>query len=118
MSKRKKILQDLVEFRKQPSEMRTALATFEWDFDEELIQMERQHIVVALQRYISGEISSEDIEDWANLIECRDDVNYAEVAEVLHILATPAITHKLTPSVAASLADKLRTPNTPLEPPC
>lgn len=116
MINRKKILQDLVEFRKPPSEMYAVLSIFEWDSDEELIQMERRHIAVVLQKYISGEISSEEIEDWANLIEGRDDVDYAEVAEILHILANPAITHQLTPSVAASLVDKLRMPNTPLEP--
>jgi|SRR6185369_1136425 len=112
MINRKKILQELVEFREHPSEMRSALSAFEWDSDEELIQMEKRQIATVLQKFISGEITSEEVEDWANLIEGRDDVDYAEVAEILHILANPAITYQLTPSVATNLIDKLRTPNT------
>lgn len=116
MINRKNMLQDLVEFRKHPTEMHAALTTFEWDSDVELIQLERQHITAVLEKYILGEFTSEEIEDWASLVECRDDVNYAEVAEILHILANPAITYQLTPSVAAHLVDKLKTSNTPLEP--
>jgi len=116
MIDRKKTLQDLIEFRKKPSVMHAALSAFEWDCDEELVQMERRQIATVLQKYIAGETSDEEIEDWANLIEGRDDINYAEVEDVLHVLANPAITYKLTPSVAVSLIDNLRTPNTPLEP--
>jgi len=116
MINRKKTLQDLVEFRKRPSEMRSALSAFEWDSGEELVQLEKRQIANVLQKFISGEILSEEVEDWANLIEGRDDVDYAEVAELVNILANPAITFQLTPSVAASLIDKLMTPNTQLEP--
>jgi len=96
--------------------MRAALAEFDWDCKNELIHLEKSHIAVVLESYLSKEISKEEVEDWANLIECRDDIGYEEVAEVLHVLANPGITHELTEAVAASLVDELMKPNTPLEP--
>jgi len=62
------------------------------------------------------DISSKEVEDWANLIECREDIGYEEVADILHILANPAITQELTKAVAAQLIEDLGTSNTPLEP--
>ncbi len=69
-----------------------------------------------MKRYLAGEISTQEVEDWANLIECRDDIGYEDVADVLHILANPLITYELTPAVAAQLIEELRKPNTPMEP--
>ena len=107
MTNRKKSLQDLIEFRKPPAEMRAILAEFEWDCDQELVQLERRHVIFVLKRFVAGEILSEKVEAWTNLIECRDDVDYEEVKEVLHILANPLITYELTPSVAVSMIEKL-----------
>ena len=116
MEMRRKTLQDLIELRKPLAELRAILAEFEWDCDQELVQLERQHLADVLKRYISGEISAEEVEKWANLIECRDDIDYAEVAEFLHVLANPLLTDVLTPSVGAALMDKLKTSNASLEP--
>jgi hypothetical protein len=114
--KRQRSLLDLIEFSRKPVEMHSVLAEYDWDFEEELVQLERHHVVAVLRLFIAGTISSEEVEDWANLIECRDDVGYEEVAEVLHVLANPTITHELTRKAAASLIDELMEHNTPLEP--
>lgn len=87
--------------------MHAILAEFEWDSEQELVQLESRHVILVLKRYVAGEILSEEVEAWANLIEGRDDVDYEEVKEVLHILANPVITYELTPPVAVSMIDKL-----------
>ncbi len=115
MISRKKTLEDLVEYRKTPEELWDVLKGFLWDSEEELVQLERQHVSTVLKRYLTGEISTQEVEDWANLIECRDDIGYEDVADVLHILANPLITYRLTPTVAAQLLDELLKSNTPVE---
>lgn len=114
MISRKETLADLVEFRKTPEELQAALKGFPWDSEVELVQLERQHVSSVLKRYLTGGISTQKVEDWANLIECRDDIGYEDVADALNILANPVITYELTPAVAAQLIEELRKPNTPL----
>ncbi|HBA70776.1 MAG TPA: hypothetical protein DER40_06405 [Geobacter sp.] len=115
MMSQKETLEDLVEFRKTPEELQDALKGFPWD-SEELVQLGRQHVSTVLKRYLAGEISTQEVDDWANLIECRDDIDYEDVADVLHILANPLITNELTSAVAAQFIEELRKPNMPLEP--
>lgn len=114
-SDRQRSLQELIEGSRKPAEMRTVLAKYDWDFAEELVQLKKHHVVTVLQRFIAGKVSAEEVEDWANLIECRDDVGYEEVAEILHVLANPDITYELTQELAANLIEELMH-NTPLEP--
>ena len=116
MQDRKMALQELIEYRKKLSEIHEALAAYEWDLEEELVQLERRHVVRVLQRFMDGDVSSDEIEEWANLIECRDDIGYHKVAEVLHILANPVITEELTHELAVRLINELKEHNTPLEP--
>jgi len=116
MINRQKTLEDLLEFRRTPEEFQKALAGFPWDSEGDLVRLEGQHVVAVLKRYLAGEISSKEVEEWANLIECREDIHYEEVADAIHTLANPAITHELTQTVAAQLIEELRKPNTPLEP--
>jgi len=116
MINRQKILEDLLEYRRTLEEFQCIFVGFSWDAEDELVQLERQHVVAVLKRYIAGEISDKEVETWANLIECRDDIGYEGVADVLHTLANPAITHELTQAVATQLIEELRKPNTPLAP--
>lgn len=111
MMKRKQILQDLIAYRVPLQEVQNILGSLPWDSDEDLVQLSRQHVEAVLSRYLLGEISLKEIEDWANIIECREDIDYEEVADVLHVLANPAITTELTDSVVTQLTEELRNPN-------
>lgn len=46
-----------------------------------------------LARWSSGQMTAEDVEEWANAIECRDDVDFEneEVSEVISELANLAL---------------------------
>lgn len=111
MMDRKKQLEDLLRYRMSPKELRDILADFPWDSDEELVLLERQHVTAVLKRYLRGEISSKEVEDWANVIECREDIGYEEIADVVHLLANPAITEELTETIATQLIAELEEPD-------
>lgn len=114
MIDRKKTLEDLLKYRRDPKKLRNILADFTWDSDEELVQLERQHVVAVLKRYLRGEISSKEVEDWANLIECREDIGYEDIADVVHVLANPAITDELTRAIATQIIAELGEPDNEL----
>jgi hypothetical protein len=45
-----------------------------------------------------GSLSAADVEDWANALECRDDVGFStsQAHELLHELANPLLTQPLS----------------------
>jgi hypothetical protein len=47
-----------------------------WDSEVPLVMLEQQHLASALRRYRNNELSSGEIEIWANAIEARDDISY------------------------------------------
>ena len=111
MDERTDTLKALLSLNKPIEDINTTLSKFDWDSDE-LVVIEIDHIRQALKRYISGELNEAIIENWANAIECRDDVGLSEEAEdviaaLIHELANPELTQKLTPERAQVLVKSL-----------
>lgn len=102
------LLKDLLEYKGNISFLSKALQTFSWD-SEELVQFRVAQLATILNRYISGELTATDIESWANLIECREDIGYESAAlkEAIHDLANPALSAPLNHSEAKKLLQRL-----------
>jgi hypothetical protein len=86
------------------------LAVFGWDSDEELIALEPAHALSVLSRFLASELSATEVEDWANAIECREDIGLtqeAPITDALFELANPLITRPLTRQSATDLVAKL-----------
>lgn len=89
------------------------LAAFGWDSDRELVVLTRDDAVSLLERYLRGELDAASVEEWAEVIEGRDDVGYQAgsedlLATLVFELANPDISGPLTPGVATDLAERLR----------
>jgi hypothetical protein len=107
------ILADLIEFRRPLDELSAALRTLPWDVEAPEAVLEPRHIIGVLGRFQSKETSAADVDRWANLIECRDDIVYEaewseEILEAIHVLANPlimgALDDHLADEVIASLS--------------
>ena len=97
-------LTELLNLSRPVADVVAALSAFDWDSDEELVTLEAAHICAVLDRFLSGDISATDVEDWANAIECRDDVGLIQpspVADALDELANPVLSRPLTRQSAA-----------------
>jgi hypothetical protein len=97
-------LEELLQFSRPIAGVVSDLSAFGWDSDEELVTLEPSHISAVLNRFLSGEISVADVEDWANAIECREDIGLIQespVADALDELANPLLTRPLTRQSAA-----------------
>jgi hypothetical protein len=90
------VLEDLVQFLRPLDLLEIELKQLPWDNYSSLVVLKREHIISVLQRYLLNEITSQDIEDWANLIECREDLTYErpfeeEIKESIYKLANPIL---------------------------
>ena len=80
---RSDILIDLIEVRLPLADVIAAARELPWDSDIELILLERAHVITLLQRYLRHELSADDLEEWANTVEGREDIGLEPAYEEL-----------------------------------
>ncbi|WP_419904292.1 hypothetical protein [Kiloniella sp.] len=101
-------LESLVTFSKPIEEISNNLSKLNWDFEGEAFAIKSVQIINVLQRYISGDICAKEIENWANLIECREDVKFEEnkaeeLDKTIFQLANPALEGEISPDMCSEL---------------
>jgi hypothetical protein len=106
-------LQDLVALRIPVREAERAVLEFPWDSEHELVQLTATTALNILHRFIEGELSAGEIQEWADALEVRDDVGLEPACEVtlrelLFTLATPELSEPLTVVVAQHWQSQLR----------
>ena len=98
---RKLILQNLIEFNSSVKILEKELSNFDWDFDGEPTIIYKHHIENSLKSYCNETLSKEDLEAWANLIECREDLDYEKpyyelIETIIYELANPDLCGDIT----------------------
>lgn len=101
MNKRHLRLKELAEFKLPTEEISAHLKEFSWDYEGEPYILTKAHVVDILSRFNSKELNATNIEDWANLIECREDLEFElayekELSELIYLLANPALEGAIT----------------------
>lgn len=109
---RQYILKNLVEFSKPIVELTNDLSSLTWDYDGKPFVIHTNQVLEVLNRYISGNLSSEEIESWANLIECREDINFEKgkqviLEKIIYQLANPVLEGKITPNLCKEMILKI-----------
>ena len=64
--------------------------------DSDLIEISDSILVGVLQKFISGCISADDLEEWANFVECRDDINCDRNEGYIFALENPELMGEIT----------------------
>lgn len=102
---RSEAVRDLIACRMPLRRSIARVIEFPWDSEVELARLGMSDVVAVLRRYVAGELSAREVEDWAFALEGRDDVAYASpnLAEVLFQLSTPECEGPITPALAAEL---------------
>jgi hypothetical protein len=93
MRERKDILVDLIHKRQDMSVLIQELSIYPWDCDEPLVIMKRDDILNILNTYVSGDLSSDELENWANAIECREDIGFEDdtIEDIVNRIANPVL---------------------------
>lgn len=110
------VINDLLELSKPLNNIKVQLGELEWDYEGAGVELTCKHLLVILQRYLRDELSANDVETWANLVEGRDDVSFESrhellVENILYELANPALTQVLDKARAAVLMELMHENN-------
>lgn len=111
MMNRLACLNALLSLRLSPSEAARELAAFPWD-SEPMVEVHRHHVLAVLQGYIAGTYTANVVEQWAELLEGRDDVGFERersdlLLRIIFELANPELEGALTPNRARELVAAL-----------
>jgi hypothetical protein len=102
---RKQLVAELLKGERPPSEILPALSRFGWDSERPLVTLTSTHVAEVLRRYLQGTLTASQVEEWANAVEGREDVDYIGeegdvLREAVHELANPLLTRELSPATA------------------
>lgn len=112
MPGRLKWLEELARFSKPAAELRLVLSQLAWDYEGRPFIVTGSHVIKVLERFLRGELSAEDVEAWADLVELREDMAYEEgrhsqLKSVIHALANPLLEGKIDQSSVTAYRDGL-----------
>ena len=82
------------------------------DFETSIAILTSSHLKNILTRYLSDLLTNENLENWANAIEGREDIAYAsgietQIERAIHQLANPLLTQPITHHTATSIMKTL-----------
>lgn len=113
MNRRAEILQALVRYDLPPKPLMTELRALGWDWSgEPLLVIKKEDLLRVIDRFLAGSITAEQLQEWAETLEVRDDVSFDPKEEellddVFFRIATPEINAPLTPEVVRQLRHEL-----------
>jgi hypothetical protein len=105
---RDQAVQSLVRLNQPLPLLEAVLRSMPWDWEgPPLAVLDGSAVASILRRHAAGELSDEQVVQWANLVEVRGDVeSTAEAADAVFYLANPAINGPLA-EVAPMLLSRL-----------
>ena len=98
MRNRKDILNDLINLKSNLTELQEELSQYTWDIEIPVLIINKKDFTNVLQKCIDGKLTFLEIENWANAIECRDDLGFEDnnMQEIIFDLANPDINGEIT----------------------
>jgi len=89
---RRSLLAQLVEWTQPVAALRARLAELPWDFEQLLVTLERRHVEAAVDRVRLDRATLADLVEWADALECRDDIACSDIVrDLVHVLANPTL---------------------------
>lgn len=109
---RDEAVESLVSFDMPLAALSDSLAGFPWDWEgRPLATLRRHDLLAVLERWQRGDLPAAQVEEWANLLEGRDDLDLDSadpvVAKAVFDLANPMLQGPLE-EVGPGLLAKLR----------
>lgn len=109
---REDLLKKLINLSGSVKDITNELDKYGWDPKDKLTLLTSQDVIQILQRYILEVIDNSVVEEWANAIECREDIYFEEkhqniIKQLIYELANPELTYYLSKDKAKLLCKKL-----------
>lgn len=105
------ILTDIVQIRSDLNSLNAELNEYPWDSEKGLIVIPKEDFIHVFNRAIAGEITFDTVEEWANIIECRDDVDYElhMMEDLIFELANPYLNGEINKAKLEEMINRLYT---------
>jgi hypothetical protein len=105
IDERIRALRDLIELREPIPVAISRLRLFPWDSDATLVILTSTDLIRVLDRYLRGELSNTEVEEWAEALEGRDDIGYEPklgdtLRQIIFDLANPLLATAIRPTQA------------------
>lgn len=109
---RGEVLRALIDYRLPIEPVLRELEAYGWDSAQDVAILEGEDILKLLRRYLSGELTGEQVVDWADFLECREDIGFLEgqkqvCSHAIFLLANPNINGNVTPELAKKIQHDL-----------
>ena len=75
--------------------------------DSPAVAATKPMLALVLKKYISDEISVDDLEEWAGFIEFCDDIDAAAIEDYLYALSNPELMGEISKEKAQQMIDLL-----------
>ena len=114
MSRRAEILQELVLFEKPSESLLQELKSFGWDWTEApLLTIKKEDLLRIVDRFLTGQLSALQLQEWAENLETREDVAFDEkdaeiIDDIFFQIATPMINGPLTSDAIRKMREMLQ----------
>ncbi|MFM7438233.1 MAG: hypothetical protein ACKO2V_06445 [Snowella sp.] len=112
MKTRQEYLNALVNLDQPLSTILPILKTFPWDNNQTIITLKKEHLIQILNQYFDHSLSATDLENWANAIECREDITYETedkdfINDIIFDLANPILNTPISPELVKQYITQL-----------
>ena len=109
---RKVLLERLLAYELPIEPVLEGLSYFAFDAEEVLLCIQRAHVVQILDRFDAGRLTADQVTDWADQIEVRDDLGFEEghhelLRDAIFRLANPNLSEAVTLEVARTIRKQL-----------
>jgi hypothetical protein len=110
MKSRKSLITDLFFFNRDLIELKNDLTFYEWDSEQALLTIDKKKLYIIITKFISKSFTYHQIEEWANMIECRDDIDFEteKLQQIIFELANPEINGEITKEKLLSILENLK----------
>jgi len=102
-------LAQIVTFGSERDKAYLELVKYCYDSDVELFEVSESILAEVLSMFVSGSISEDELEDWANFVECRDDLDYEKIEGFIYALANPLLLGEITKAKIEKMLKVLNT---------
>jgi hypothetical protein len=108
MRQRRELHENLVRAESPISEICSELNGYPWDSPEELVTLVSDDIRRVLTRLQAGEVSVNEVRQWADAVEMREDIGYEpdrheEIVEAIYLLANPLLNGPIDQAMVAKI---------------
>jgi hypothetical protein len=109
MKSRKQILHEIFNLEGDIDNLQSEILKYPWDSKVPLLIVTKVNLANTIQKFIFSDTPFKEIENWANILECREDIQYEpeELIEYVYELANPFLIGEITKERLVRIVNEL-----------